>query len=228
MGRCLQQQSKEFLFEDEDCEFIIMNPALGCKKLSLNNIKIRSIALFISFSKDAIFDLDDDQFHTFGFHPIFRDFSDDSNSFAIDYVQYYALNCWANGWKIVVIASSHSRFCEEITRFIREIRKVCDNLTLDIVIIQPKNNENSVNEDKENNNYIKNFHTNASPTALISYPSEGLNILFNTHRTLMIDRNASDEIRFYNKKEPYYEFTNFFHAPIRIDYKEWKTSESYC
>ncbi|CAG8789032.1 5414_t:CDS:2, partial [Cetraspora pellucida] len=108
-NRCLQQQSKEFLFEDEDCEFIIMDPVF-----------------------DAIFDLNDDQFHTFGFHPIFLDFSDVSNSHAIDYVQYCALNCWANGWKIVVIASSCSRFCEEITRFIHEIRKVCDNLTLDI------------------------------------------------------------------------------------------------
>ncbi|CAG8618599.1 9276_t:CDS:2 [Racocetra fulgida] len=82
-NKCLQQQSQEFLFEDEDCEFIIMFPTA-----------------------------------------------------------------------------------------------VCDNLTLDIVIIQPKNNENNANEDREINNYIKQFHANASPTALICDPSEGLNVLF--------------------------------------------------
>ncbi|CAG8786942.1 29345_t:CDS:2, partial [Racocetra persica] len=181
---CLQQ-SQEFIFEDEDCEFIIMDPTIApqISKLSLNNIKIRSLALFISFNRDAIRELDDDQFHTFGFHTIFHDFSKLQNSseklkFATDFVQYCALNCWANGWKIIVLVSTHLRFCNEITNFIYKIRKVCDNLTLDIVIIQPKNNENNVNEDREINNYIKHFHANAFPTALICDPSEGLNALF--------------------------------------------------
>ena len=32
---------------------------------------------------------------------------------------------------------------------------------------------------------------------------------------------------FYNRDEPYYEFTNFFHSPIKIDGKSWPTTEHY-
>lgn len=40
------------------------------------------------------------------------------------------------------------------------------------------------------------------------------------------DRNA---IYFYNRDEPYYEFTNFFvpKVPIQLDGKQWKTTEHY-
>ncbi|PKK79854.1 DUF1768-domain-containing protein, partial [Rhizophagus irregularis] len=34
-------------------------------------------------------------------------------------------------------------------------------------------------------------------------------------------------IYFYNKDEPYYEFTNFYRAPIRKDFEEWPTTEHY-
>ncbi|RIA82634.1 hypothetical protein C1645_700007, partial [Glomus cerebriforme] len=34
-------------------------------------------------------------------------------------------------------------------------------------------------------------------------------------------------ILFYNKDEPYYEFTNFYRAKIVIDYEEWPTTEHY-
>ena len=34
-------------------------------------------------------------------------------------------------------------------------------------------------------------------------------------------------IRFYNKDEPYYEFTNFYPAPIDLDGKTWPTTEHY-
>ena len=36
-----------------------------------------------------------------------------------------------------------------------------------------------------------------------------------------------DEIKFYNRDEPYYEFTNFYYAPIEIDGKRWPTTEHY-
>ncbi|CAG8815710.1 5874_t:CDS:2, partial [Gigaspora rosea] len=197
-------------------------------KISLNDIEIRSLALIISFNKGVTFELCDDQLHSFGFHPIFRDFSNYSRTSklrnATKYVQECALNCWANGWYIVVIVSSNSRFCEEVIDFIIEIRKVYDNLTLDIVIIQPKNNDNN-NEDKENNDYIKRFHKNASPTALICNPSAGLNYLLSTYMNNKDTRDNRDVIRFYNKKDPYYEFTNFYNTSIQIDSKGWKSSE---
>ena len=34
-------------------------------------------------------------------------------------------------------------------------------------------------------------------------------------------------IRFYNRDEPYYEFTNFFQAPVLVDGKLWPTTEHY-
>lgn len=39
--------------------------------------------------------------------------------------------------------------------------------------------------------------------------------------------SSSKEIRFYNQDEPYYEFTNFYRAPIRVDSCTWPTSEHY-
>lgn len=35
------------------------------------------------------------------------------------------------------------------------------------------------------------------------------------------------EIRFYNRGEPYYEFTNFYESPITLDGKVWPTTEHY-
>ena len=34
-------------------------------------------------------------------------------------------------------------------------------------------------------------------------------------------------INFYNRDDPYYEFTNFYYAPINLDGKMWPTSEHY-
>ena len=36
-----------------------------------------------------------------------------------------------------------------------------------------------------------------------------------------------EKIKFYGKFEPYYEFTNFYYAPITVDGKKWRTSEHY-
>ena len=38
---------------------------------------------------------------------------------------------------------------------------------------------------------------------------------------------SKNEIKFYNRDEPYYEFTNFYPIRIRIDGKDWPTSEHY-
>ena len=40
-------------------------------------------------------------------------------------------------------------------------------------------------------------------------------------------KQSSGPIRFYNRGEPYYEFTNFFSAPIFLDGKVWPTTEHY-
>ena len=39
--------------------------------------------------------------------------------------------------------------------------------------------------------------------------------------------STSKEIRFYNRDEPYYEFTNFYRAPIHVDGCTWPTTEHY-
>lgn len=39
--------------------------------------------------------------------------------------------------------------------------------------------------------------------------------------------HSTGEIRFYNQYDPYYEFTNFYHAPIDVDGKKWPTTEHY-
>ena len=39
--------------------------------------------------------------------------------------------------------------------------------------------------------------------------------------------NTTGPIRFYNRGEPYYEFTNFYEAVVRIDNEDWLTTEHY-
>jgi len=39
--------------------------------------------------------------------------------------------------------------------------------------------------------------------------------------------NKEGPINFYNRDDPYYEFTNFYYAPIKLDGKMWPTSEHY-
>lgn len=39
--------------------------------------------------------------------------------------------------------------------------------------------------------------------------------------------NPTDVIKFYNRGEPYYEFTNFYNAKIRVEGKPWPNTEVY-
>ena len=38
---------------------------------------------------------------------------------------------------------------------------------------------------------------------------------------------ATGPINFYNRDDPYYEFTNFYNAPVEVDRKTWATTEHY-
>ena len=40
-------------------------------------------------------------------------------------------------------------------------------------------------------------------------------------------KSSSKSIKFYNRDEPYYEFTNFYRASVLIDCKKWPTTEHY-
>ena len=40
-------------------------------------------------------------------------------------------------------------------------------------------------------------------------------------------KHATGPINFYNRDDPYYEFTNFYSAPIEVDRKTWPTTEHY-
>ena len=41
-------------------------------------------------------------------------------------------------------------------------------------------------------------------------------------------KGSSHEIKFYNRDEPFYEFTNFHPCPVYIDGEMWPTTEHYC
>ena len=41
------------------------------------------------------------------------------------------------------------------------------------------------------------------------------------------NKHATGPIEFYNRDDPYYEFTNFYSAPIEVDKKTWPTTEHY-
>ena len=39
--------------------------------------------------------------------------------------------------------------------------------------------------------------------------------------------NRTGPVKFYNREDPYYEFTNFYEVSIRIDDRDWLTTEHY-
>ena len=66
-----------------------------------------------------------------------------------------------------------------------------------------------------------------STTGSRQQPLRALHSLSLPSSTSPLVSNSSNEIRFYNRDEPYYEFTNFYPAAITVDGKLWPTSEHY-
>ena len=47
------------------------------------------------------------------------------------------------------------------------------------------------------------------------------------YETRSTQQRGTHPIRFYHKHDPYYEFTNFYQAPLQIEGRVWATSENY-
>ena len=60
--------------------------------------------------------------------------------------------------------------------------------------------------------------------SLLSFFTDKLGIHLSLGNT---QQRGTHPIRFYHKHDPYYEFTNFYQAPLQIDGRVWATSENY-
>ncbi|CAG8737568.1 33739_t:CDS:2, partial [Racocetra persica] len=140
---------------------------------------------------------------------------------AHEFVIDCAVNCWANIWKIIVIVSSDLNVKFEIREFVEKVREVFDKLTLDVVIIRPVSESNfnlKWRIEKDESYFIvvykkKNIKEYFKILLSESYEAQQL-----------IERSP---IYFYSKRDPYYEFTNFFPIPVIIDGDKWPTTENY-
>ncbi|RIB20372.1 hypothetical protein C2G38_2035297 [Gigaspora rosea] len=97
---------------------------------------IQSLALLISFGGSKI-EYPVEEFHKFGFHPIFKSFAKYTNIEVLrKFVLKCAINCWANAWKIVIVILSNSNInIGYISCFVKELRNMCDRLVLDIIVV---------------------------------------------------------------------------------------------
>ncbi|CAG8463300.1 31689_t:CDS:2 [Racocetra persica] len=183
---------------------------------------IRSLALFISFGHKIEYPVE--EFHRFGFHPVFKSISYlkclDIKSLR-KFVLNCAINCWANAWKIAIVLLSNSNQTQHISHLIREIRGVCDRLVLDVIVIHTL-----LYREKEKREKWE--IQKSEPSAVIyRYPDSDIlqNLLNDFAQSVRVSYN--DPVYFYNKDEPYYEFTNFFWIRIRIDEFYWPSTENY-
>ncbi|CAG8794029.1 10132_t:CDS:2 [Gigaspora margarita] len=188
------------------------------------NGPIQSLALLISFGGSKI-EYPVEEFHKFGFHPIFKSFAKYTNIEVLrKFVLKCAINCWANAWKIVIVILSNSNInIGYISCFVKELRNMCDRLVLDIIVVHTflgcvSNEKEKLSIEKSGTSAVIYRHSNYDIYLL----QELLNYFVQSIRT-----SYNDRIYFYNKDESYYEFTNFFRSPVKIDDLDWPTTENY-
>ncbi|CAG8555223.1 14075_t:CDS:2 [Acaulospora morrowiae] len=189
------------------------------RNLPTNREKIRSVALFFSFGPSIDFVPSPEELHKLGFHPIFcrvPTYSPDNCNRAKDFITDVALNCWANGWRITLFVSSHSAIHPQLNAdFIWELRKVFIKQTLSIIAIYTT----------RYSNVRWNFFEAGADAVITSGKKQALlNIFYEEYKTSGAEEGI---VKFYNKAEPYYEFTNFFQAPVFIDSQVWPSTEHY-
>ncbi|CAB4486429.1 unnamed protein product [Rhizophagus irregularis] len=161
-----------------------------------------------------------DNCHSLRYHPILRRFGkpiiDEFN--ALNFVHDSIMNCWANSWKVALVVLGEVK---ELNRFFMEIRKIFKSEILDIIFIQPSESSYSLSFPKYFNQLDISVAKNSYTTSWMEkYGKIMDNVIQKAYRD-------EDKIYFYNKDEPYYEFTNFYRAPIRKDFEEWPTTEHY-
>ncbi|CAG8640974.1 13161_t:CDS:2 [Funneliformis mosseae] len=163
---------------------------------------MRLLILSISFDSNEHPNLD--KGHSTYYHSIFHNFKSpriDTDK-ALNFIYDCIINCWANSWK-----KFRSRFESEILNIIL-IRPSCPTYV------------------------VQNFHGLGIAVAKGSYREGWKQEFSNMLRDVITkayrpNKYGNDDILFYNKDEPYYEFTNFYRAKIKIDRVEWPTTEHY-
>ncbi|RHZ61652.1 hypothetical protein Glove_346g138 [Diversispora epigaea] len=175
---------------------------------------IRSVALVVSFGYGygINFNSELDEYHRIGIQPISYELRFGIES-GIKLVTDVVLNCWANGWKIsLFIVSDYI----DLEPFVKSLRKQFLKRSLKIVVISPIYPDYCKSAGA--NVVISGFEKKKLLSLLKEETSRVSNSVF---------KEEDDIVNFYNRGEPYYEFTNFFMAPVDIDKKIWPTTEHY-
>ncbi|CAG8519038.1 21394_t:CDS:2 [Dentiscutata erythropus] len=172
-----------------------------------NSIPRNGPTLFISFGCSEI-KYSIEEFYKFGFHPIYKSFAKYTNVEILrKFVLNCAVNCWANAWRIVVVILSNSNInIDYISLFVKELRNVCDQLVLDIIVIHTFLGCVGTEKDKR---FIE-----KSGTSAVIYRHADFDLYL-----------LQDSLNYFG--EPYYEFTNFFLVPVKIDDLDWPSTENY-
>ncbi|GBC06648.1 hypothetical protein RclHR1_00070015 [Rhizophagus clarus] len=182
---------------------------------SLNNL----LVIIITFDRQAG-QLDIQRCHLLGYHPIYCHFSspriDEYN--ALNFVYDSIMNCWANSWKVALAVFGEAK---ELGQFFEKIREKFESEILEIIFIQPLKSPYSFFPTR----CFNRLHIRvAKDSNTATWKDEYHRIIQNVVQKANRDR---DKIFFYNKDEPYYEFTNFYRVPIWKGDEKWPSTEHY-
>ncbi|CAG8536285.1 6242_t:CDS:2 [Ambispora gerdemannii] len=194
--------------------------------------KIHSVALFIYFNVDyagytRILPTKRG-FTQYGFTRLIKSFEYKTRTNAAnaiiaakEFTLECAINCWRNNKNLTLFCAAQE-YAYTDCEFVKSIREVCDNETLDVIVIRPNLPPYSIY-------YMCEPLDRAGATSVVYSRDELvansiLHILEASTKKLASDMHKVD---FYNKDEPYYEFTNFYRAKVTIDTHTWPTTEHY-
>ncbi|RUS24218.1 hypothetical protein BC938DRAFT_473924 [Jimgerdemannia flammicorona] len=123
----------------------------------------------------------------------------------------WAIETWSQGWSFIVILDATSVLPKELLSIIRNLRKHCDDETMDVVVCG------------SNHWATDRFITAGANAVLKDADGKSTEFFFQKLR----ERAPPERIDFYERGAPFYEFTNFFEARFSVDGLDWKTSEHY-
>ncbi|CAG8520845.1 9650_t:CDS:2 [Ambispora gerdemannii] len=183
-----------------------------------------SVALFIFFNVDYTHILPaKEEFTRYGLTyliEIFKCGTHNQTTNAINTAKELTLDCAINCWRnkknfTLFIATDTQGYI--VSEFIKSIRKICDRETLHAIVIRPDASRFWVRDlDRAGATYVvcnKSKHVAIEMMKFLeAYEKKG---------------RGGQKVDFYNKDEPYYEFTNFYRAKVNIDKHSWPTTEHY-
>ncbi|CAG8581238.1 12734_t:CDS:2 [Ambispora leptoticha] len=170
------------------------------------------------------------EFSKYGFNRITEAFGyktryqiTDAMNAAKEFTLECAINCWRNNKNLTLFCAACSKDnINIVSEFVKSIRKVCDNETLDVIVIRT---DLAIDNHRS---YVYETHR-AGATCVVYCKSEYVaSEIMDVFKTIKEKRaRGRDKVDFYNKGEPYYEFTNFYRAKVTIDSYIWPTTEHY-